>query len=210
MKKASCLFQNTKSEKCDFHFSPKINDLGVVDFAGTSIFRYQASKFFEFQQPASAGWNSLARLSSARICGAGPQSLRDKSSSCTFDLYLDSYLLPYCLENPGGQFAQLFTIDPVKTQKSAIHPIKRDFSRYNLATSPPLPGSHDKRKIKITSAIPGNTHSHAKSGTGGGYPQSGPTGARAQSRTQGIRGQALALVVDFHLATRRCGHLELV
>ncbi|MEX2964117.1 hypothetical protein [Microbulbifer sp. TYP-18] len=53
MKKASCLFQNTKSEKCDFHFSPKINDLGVVDFAGTSIFRYQASKFFEFQQPAS-------------------------------------------------------------------------------------------------------------------------------------------------------------
>ncbi|MEX2961643.1 ADP-ribosylglycohydrolase family protein [Microbulbifer sp. TYP-18] len=42
MKKASCLFQNTKSEKCDFYFSSKINDLGVIDFAGTSIFRYQA------------------------------------------------------------------------------------------------------------------------------------------------------------------------
>ncbi|MEW5248711.1 hypothetical protein [Microbulbifer discodermiae] len=52
LKKAPRLIQNTKSEKCDFHFSPKINDLGVVDFAGTSIFRYQASKFFEFQQPA--------------------------------------------------------------------------------------------------------------------------------------------------------------
>ncbi|MEX2962160.1 hypothetical protein [Microbulbifer sp. TYP-18] len=51
LKKASCLFQNTKSEKCEFHFSPKINDLDVVDFAGTSIFRYQASKFCEFQQP---------------------------------------------------------------------------------------------------------------------------------------------------------------
>ncbi|MEX2962574.1 hypothetical protein [Microbulbifer sp. TYP-18] len=53
LKKASCLFQNAKSEKCNFHFSPKINDLGIADFAGTSMFRYQASKFFEFQQPAS-------------------------------------------------------------------------------------------------------------------------------------------------------------
>ncbi len=53
LKKASCLFQNTKSEKCDFHFSPKINDLGFADFAEISIFRYQASKFFEFQQPVS-------------------------------------------------------------------------------------------------------------------------------------------------------------
>ncbi len=36
LKKASCLFQNTRSKNCDFCFSHKINDLTVIDFAGTS------------------------------------------------------------------------------------------------------------------------------------------------------------------------------
>jgi len=54
LKKASCLFQNAKREKCDFLFSYKINDLAVADFDKTSMFYDQASKFREFQQPASA------------------------------------------------------------------------------------------------------------------------------------------------------------
>jgi len=53
LKKASCLFQNKKREKCHFLFSYKINDLAVADFDETSIFRFQVPKFFEFQQPAS-------------------------------------------------------------------------------------------------------------------------------------------------------------
>jgi len=36
LKKASCLFQNTKSKNCDFYFSHEINDLPVVDLARTS------------------------------------------------------------------------------------------------------------------------------------------------------------------------------
>jgi len=36
LKKASCLFQNTKTKKCGFYFSHEINDLLVVDFARTS------------------------------------------------------------------------------------------------------------------------------------------------------------------------------
>jgi hypothetical protein len=39
LKKASCLFQNKKSKNCDFCFSYKINDSGVIDFAGISIYR---------------------------------------------------------------------------------------------------------------------------------------------------------------------------
>jgi len=54
LKKASCLFQNAKREKCDFLFSYKINDLAVADFDKTSMFYDQALKFTEFQQPASA------------------------------------------------------------------------------------------------------------------------------------------------------------
>jgi len=53
LKKASCLFQNTKREKCHFLFPHKVNDLAVVDFDKTSLFRYQAPNFFEFQQPAN-------------------------------------------------------------------------------------------------------------------------------------------------------------
>jgi len=37
LKKASCLFQNTKSKKCDFYFSCEINGLPVADFVRTSM-----------------------------------------------------------------------------------------------------------------------------------------------------------------------------
>jgi len=42
LKKASCLFQNTKREKCDFLFSHKIYDFAAVHFDKTSMFRDQA------------------------------------------------------------------------------------------------------------------------------------------------------------------------
>jgi hypothetical protein len=42
LKKASCLFQNSTTKKCDFYLSHKINDLTVIDFAGTSVFRQLA------------------------------------------------------------------------------------------------------------------------------------------------------------------------
>jgi hypothetical protein len=42
LKKASCLFQHTHRIKCDFSYAPKINDIEVIDFADTSVYRVQA------------------------------------------------------------------------------------------------------------------------------------------------------------------------
>jgi hypothetical protein len=52
LKKASCLFQNTKSKKCDFYCSHEINEASVADFAGTSelsdhMFQLQAAAILQ-------------------------------------------------------------------------------------------------------------------------------------------------------------------
>jgi hypothetical protein len=39
LKKACCLFQHTRTKNDDFCFSLTINDLTVINFAGTSMFR---------------------------------------------------------------------------------------------------------------------------------------------------------------------------
>jgi hypothetical protein len=44
LKKASCLYQNTECKKCDFWVPPETNDLAVMDFAGTAMFRTKAAE----------------------------------------------------------------------------------------------------------------------------------------------------------------------
>ncbi len=53
LKKASCLFQLTKSKKCDFYFSCTIKGLAAFDCADTSMYRGRLLKSRVFQQPAN-------------------------------------------------------------------------------------------------------------------------------------------------------------
>lgn len=54
LKKSSCLFQLTKSRKCDFCFSPKIKGLTAFGFADIFLYRSRLPKNRVFQQPVSS------------------------------------------------------------------------------------------------------------------------------------------------------------